>query len=65
MPSHLGFSETWLSASFRTVPAPPFALERLEASGADRLVYHLPEPSPDGRTDLTLTPFRPRYCIRA
>ena len=35
---------------------PPFALERLEASGADRLVYHLPKPGPDGRTGLILTP---------
>ncbi len=25
-------------------------------AGADRLVYHLPKPGPDGRTDLTLTP---------
>jgi len=32
---------------------PPFALERLEATGTDQLVYHLPEPGPDGRTDLT------------
>jgi hypothetical protein len=35
---------------------PPFALERLEPSGADRLVYHLPKPGPDGRTELMLTP---------
>ncbi len=26
------------------------------ASGADRLVYHLPKPGPDRRTELTLTP---------
>jgi len=35
---------------------PPFALARLQASGADRLVYHLSKPGPDGRTDLILTP---------
>ena len=35
---------------------PPFALERLEATGADRLVYDLPKSGPDGRTDLMLTP---------
>jgi hypothetical protein len=35
---------------------PPFALERLEPSGAERLVYPLPKPGPEGRTDLMLTP---------
>jgi hypothetical protein len=39
-----------------TVPDPPFALERLQAIGTERLVYHLPKPEPDGRTPLTLTP---------
>ncbi len=40
----------------RYCPRPPFALERLEATGTDRVVYRLPKPGPDGRTDLTLTP---------
>ena len=35
---------------------PPFAAERLEALDAQRLIYHLPKPGPDGRTQLILTP---------
>jgi len=44
--------ERWLRYCARA----PFALERLAATGTDRRVYHLPKPSPDGRTGLTLTP---------
>ena len=35
---------------------PPFALERLEQLGHDQLVYRLPKPQPDGRTELRLSP---------
>ncbi len=40
---------------------PPFALERLEATGygataGERIVYRLPHPAPDGTTALSLTP---------
>ena len=40
---------------------PPFALERLEATGygataGERIVYRLPHPAPDGSTTLSLTP---------
>jgi len=45
-----------LERVLRYCARPPFALERLEADGADRLVYHLPKPGPDRRTELTLTP---------
>ena len=45
-----------LERLLRYCARPPFALERLEATGADRVVYHLPKPGPDGRSDLTLTP---------
>ncbi len=54
------------NASCATVPTggwvtrPPFALERLEATGygataGERIVYRLPHPAPDGTTALTLT----------
>ncbi len=33
---------------------PPFALEWLEASDAQRLIYHLSKPQPDGRTNIHL-----------
>jgi hypothetical protein len=35
---------------------PAFALERLTQVDADRVVYRLPKPQPDGRTALSLTP---------
>ena len=43
------------------VPRPPFALERLEATGygapgGEHIVYRLPHPAPDGTTALSLTP---------
>ena len=42
---------------------PPFALERLEATGygttgGERIVYRLPHPAPGGGTALSLTDFR-------
>ncbi len=45
-----------LERLLRYCARPPFALERLEAIDAHRLIYHLPKPQPDGRTDLMLTP---------
>jgi hypothetical protein len=45
-----------LERLLRYCARPPFALERLEAVGEDRLVYHLPKPRPDGQTELVLTP---------
>ena len=33
----------------------PFAVERLEQVADDRLVYRLPKPQPEGRTELRLT----------
>ena len=35
---------------------PPFALERLEAIDAQRLIYDLSKPQPNGHTKLMLTP---------
>ena len=35
---------------------PPFAAERLEELDAHRLIYHLPKPGSDGRTQLILSP---------
>jgi hypothetical protein len=52
--------EAWdrdgLERLLRYCARPPLALERLEATGTERLVYHLSKPGPDGRTDLTFTP---------
>ncbi|MCH7856378.1 MAG: transposase [Gemmatimonadetes bacterium] len=42
---------------------PPFALERMEATGygvPGRIVYRLPHPAPDGATALSLAPLEPR-----
>ena len=35
---------------------PPFAVERLEDIDTHPLIYHLPKPSPDGCTELLLSP---------
>jgi hypothetical protein len=35
---------------------PPFALERIERIDEERILYHLPKPTPGGQTRLTLTP---------
>ena len=35
---------------------PPFAAERIEELDRHRLIYHLPKPGPDGRTQLLLSP---------
>ena len=56
-----------LERLLRYCARPPFALERLEAIDAQRLIYHLPKPQPDGRTDLMLTPLEliQRLALRA
>ena len=45
-----------LERLLRYCARPPFALERLEAIDAQRLIYHLSKPQPNGRTDLMLAP---------
>ena len=50
-----GWDRDGLERLIRYCARPPFALERLETSGAVRLIYHLPKPGPDRRTELTLT----------
>jgi hypothetical protein len=45
-----------LERLLRYCARPPFAAERLEALDAQRLIYHLPKPGPDGRTQLILSP---------
>ena len=42
--------------SMRYCVRPPFALERLEALDAHRLLYRLPKPCPYGSTELMLSP---------
>jgi hypothetical protein len=46
-----------LERLLRYCARPPFALERLEELESKTIVYHLPKPDPDGRTELYLTPF--------
>jgi len=45
-----------LERLLRYCARPPFAADRLEALDAQRLIYHLPKPDPDGRTQLILSP---------
>ncbi len=45
-----------LERLLRYCARPPFALERLEAIDAHRLIYRLTKPRPDGRTGLILSP---------
>ncbi len=45
-----------LERRLRYCARPPFALERLQAIDAHRLIYRLPKPRPDGSTDLILSP---------
>jgi hypothetical protein len=45
-----------LERLLRYCARPPFSLERLQAIDAHRLLYRLPRPRPDGRTELTLSP---------
>jgi len=45
-----------LERLLRYCARPPFAAERLEALDDHRLIYSLPKPTPDGRTQLILSP---------
>ena len=45
-----------LERLLRYCARPTFALERLQAAGPDRVIYRLPKPAMDGRTELVLTP---------
>jgi len=51
-----GADRTGLERLLRYCARPPFALERLEQLGHDQLLYRLPKPQPDGRTELRLSP---------
>jgi hypothetical protein len=51
-----GHDRAGLERLLRYCARPPFALERLEQVGNDRLVYRFPKPQPDGRTELRLAP---------
>ena len=45
-----------LERLLRCCARPPFALQRLEAIDAHRLMYHLSKAQPDGHTEVMLTP---------
>jgi hypothetical protein len=49
---------TTLERLLRYCTSPPFALERLEQGHDDYLIYRLPKPHPDGRTELRLAPLK-------
>ena len=46
-----------LERLLRYCARPPFALERIEEREPGTIIYHLPKPGEDGRTELRLTPF--------
>ncbi len=51
-----GGDRAGLERLLRSCARPAFALERLTQVNAERVVYRLPKPQPDGRTALSLTP---------
>jgi len=51
-----GDERAGLERLLRYCARPAFALERLIQVNAERVVYRLPKPQPDGRTALSLTP---------
>jgi len=51
-----GHNRAGLERLLRYCARPPFALERIERIDEEQIVYHLPKPTPDGQTRLTLTP---------
>jgi hypothetical protein len=51
-----GHDRAGLERLLRYCARPPFALQRLEAIDAHRLMYHLPKAQPNGCTELILTP---------
>ncbi len=51
-----GWDRQGLERLLRYCARPPFALERIEVRDDEQVIYHLPKPTPDGRTVLHLTP---------
>ena len=51
-----GHDRPGLERLLRYCARPTFALERIERIDEGRILYHLPKPTPDGQTRLTLTP---------
>lgn len=51
-----GHDREGLERLLRYCARPPFALERIERVDDQRILYHLPKPTPDGQARLTLTP---------
>jgi hypothetical protein len=51
-----GADRSGLERLLRYCARPPFALERLEQTSDEQLVYRFDKPQPDGRTQLRLTP---------
>jgi len=47
-----------LERLLRYCARPPFAADRLEELDPQRLIYHLPKPGPDGRTQILLSPLK-------
>ncbi|QEP44755.1 hypothetical protein D5085_17400 [Ectothiorhodospiraceae bacterium BW-2] len=45
-----------LERLLRYCARPPFAADRLEEIDAQRLIYHLPKPGPDGQIQIILSP---------
>ena len=45
-----------LERLLRYCARPPFAADRLEEIGPQRLIYRLPKPGPDGRAQIILSP---------
>jgi hypothetical protein len=45
-----------LERLLRYCARPPFAADRLSALDARRLIYHLPKPGPNGRSQIILSP---------
>jgi hypothetical protein len=51
-----GADRAGLERLLRYCARPPFALERLEQTSDEELIYRFDKPQPDGRTQLRLTP---------
>jgi hypothetical protein len=51
-----GWNREGLERLLRYCARPPFALERIEILDDERILYHLPKRTPDGRTMLQFTP---------
>jgi len=51
-----GHDRQGLERLLRYCARPPFALERIERIDEEKILYHLPKPTPDGRSRLRLRP---------